>query len=768
METLSIKSMRRLAAANVLVIAVLLSSAGTTAAQTVSGTVTSAGSPLVGATVRLLELNRIARPGARGQFIFSDVPRGTYHIVAGLAGFAPATNTVEVTTGTATTAFDLRPTAIELKEVVVSASPLPRSAIDQYQSTESKSQVDFLNGSGASFAEKISDLPGVAVRGNGSAPSRPVLRGLSENEVLVLENGLRTGDLATFDPAHATPLEAISVSQIDVVRGPATILYGPSTIGGLVNVITNMVPSVSDHRISGTAAFEGNSVSDQSAGYFNTVFSGGHQAFRISAGGVHAGNIRIPAGTYTDPASGTGFNLDRMPQTFDRSTELGLGYAYQGDLGMVGLGGKHYEMDYGIPGIPPNPRFLAVPPTTSRIRQRRNTVEVRGLFNAGGSFVRHWKVDANYNDYNHAEFPTAQDSAGVSAPQANHFHKRGFNAVLQMQQQPLGKLQGTLGLWTNIEDLTIEGDEPLGPNSLTTGIAGYAYQEYLATPDTRLQAGVRFDYNKIQTRPFQGSADSVFRTLNVSRLSNAFTASLGAVRQFTPRVTGSLSLARAFRAPTVQELFANGLDAASGTFSVGTADLGPETGFGVDGSLRGNFERATFELSPYVNFISHYIYGFLRGDTIEKFPVRKFAATNARLVGAEASVIVQPWDHFAIKASADYVNSQDTRRNVPLPFTPPLRALLRGTYRDRAYSGTIEWRAAASQTRLGDGDTPTSGYAIMNLGAGVRIVQHGLVHQISIHCDNVFNRTYRDNLSVAKDFIPQPGRGLRLNYELLY
>jgi iron complex outermembrane receptor protein len=240
------------------------------------------------------------------------------------------------------------------------------------------------------------------------------------------------------------------------------------------------------------------------------------------------------------------------------------------------------------------------------------------------------------------------------------------------------------------------------------------------------------------------------------------------VQRFTPQLTGSLSLARSFRAPTVQELFAHGLDAASGTFSIGTADLGPETGFGVDASLRGTFERATFELSPYVNYISHYIYGFLRGDTIENFPVRKFAATNARLIGAEASVIVQPVDHFAIKASADYVNAEDTQQNVPLPFTPPLRGLLRGTYQDKTYSGMVEWRAAASQTRLGEGDTPTSGYAIMNLGVGVRIVQQGLVHQISIHCDNVFDRVYRDNLSVAKDFIPQPGRGFRLNYELLY
>jgi iron complex outermembrane receptor protein len=462
------------------------------------------------------------------------------------------------------------------------------------------------------------------------------------------------------------------------------------------------------------------------------------------------------------------FTLDRMPQTFDRSSEAGLGYAYQGTFGTVGIGAKHYEMNYGVPGVPPNPDWQTVPPTTSRITQNRNTVELRGLFNVGGAFVKQGRLHASYNDYNHSEFPTAQDSTGVSEPQANHFHKREFNGVLQFQHQPLGRLQGTVGLWTNVEDLTIEGDKPLGPNSLTTGFAGYAYEEYLAARNTRLQAGLRFDYNKIQTRPYPQSTDSVFRTLSVSRLANAVTTSLGAIQRLTPELTGSLSLARSFRAPTVQELFANGLDAASGTYSIGSAGLGPETGFGVDASLSGNAADVALEISPYLNVIHNYIYAFLRGDTIQNFPVRQFAATNARLLGFEASVTVQPAAHLALKASSDYVNAEDTQRHVPLPFTPPLRGLLRGTYQDKTYTGMVEWRVAARQSRLGDGDTPTAGYAVMNLGAGVRVVQQSVVHYISIRCDNVFNRVYRDNLSVVKDFIPQPARGFRLNYELLY
>ncbi len=748
----------------------LAAGAAPATAQSISGMVRAGGRPVVGATVWLLELDRTERSGARGEFAFNAVPAGSYRIFVAATGYASATDTVRVRAGdtTVTAAFDLVESAIPLEQIVVSASPTARPADEAYQPAESKSRVEFDNSAGASFAEKLADLPGVGVRGNGSAPSRPILRGLGDNEVLVLENGLRVGDVATYDPAHATPIDALGIAQIDVVRGPATILYGPSTIGGLVNVVTDVVPTASDHALSGTVALEGNTVNGGVSGYGTTVFTSGGSAFQVSAGGLHAGDTRIPTGSYTDPASGAAFSLDRIPQSFDHSSEIGAGYSYQSALGTIGLGGNRYEMDYGIPGVPPNPSWATVPPTTSRITQLRNTLELRGLLNPRSGWAERIKLDASYNDYSHSEFPTVEDSSGVSAPEANHFHKRELNAVLQVRHRSWGRLTGTLGLWTDLQDLTIEGDQPLGPNSTTTGLAAFAYEEYLAGPLTRLQAGVRFDYNRVHTQPYPQSPDSVFRTLDVSRLSNAVTASLGAIRQLTPQVSASVSLARSFRAPTVQELFANGLDAASGTFSVGDASLGPETGLGADASLRGDFGSVTVEVSPYLNVLDHYIYAYLRGDTIQNFPVRQFAATRARLWGYEASVAVQAAPRLLLRASSDYVNAEDSERGVPLPFIPPLRALLRATYLGRTWTGAVEWRMAARQTRLGDGDTPTAGYGVLNLGVGLRLVRGGLVSEIGLHCDNVFDTVYRDNLSVIKDFVPQPGRGIRLNYELLY
>ncbi len=739
----------------------------------IHGTVTGGSGPIVGATVRVLETDRITHTDAKGEFAFPNMPNGSYKVFVRVIGFASMTQTAQVADNAAELTFTLHESAIEMEGVVVSASPYPRTADDQYQSAESKSMVEFHESPGSSFAEKISDLPGVTVRGNGSAPSRPILRGLSDNRVLILENGLRTGDISTYDPAHAVPIESESITQIDVVRGPASILYGPSTIGGLVNVITNTIPTASVESFSGRASLSGNSVSDEYTGFFNGVYSNGGHALSLSGGGLHSQDIRIPEGEYNDGYQD--FNLQRIPQSFNHIDEASAGYSYQGGFGMIGIGGKYYEMNYGIPGTPPNANWATLndPAATSRIAQIKRSVELQSLFNIDGSLIRDVKFNANFVDYGHSEYPTVQDSTGISAPQANHFHKQAFNAALQFQHQQFDKFQGTVGLWTNIEDLAIEGDQPLGPNSRTTGFAGYIYEEYLASEDMRLQAGLRFDYNRIQTRPYAASTDSVFQTLDVSRLSNAMTASIGAIQKLAPEMTASLSVARSFRAPTVQELFANGSDAASNTYSIGDASLGPETGFGIDASLKGSFPDVTFEISPYVNIINNYIYAYLRGDSIQVppaplLPVRQFSATDARLMGYEATVMVQVMHNVALKAATDYVNAEDTKNNVPLPFTPPMRGLLRMSYQDPAYSAMVEWRLAARQTRLGDGDTPTAGYGIVNLGVGMRFVQEGLVHSVGLHCDNLFNQVYRDNLSVIKDFVPQPGRGLRLTYDLAF
>ncbi len=762
-------SVNALAALLTFVIAVNLakvSYAGQIDVGSVRGQVVAGKKPVAGATVRLLGIDRATYTESNGEFVFDDVPNGNYRLFVRCIGYASAEKSVKVDNAAAVVTMRLNPSAIVSEEVVVSASPYARPADEQYQPTESMTREQMHSGPGESFAREISDMPGVSVRYNGSAPSRPMVRGLSDNEVLVLQDGLRMGDVSTYDPAHAVPILPLSIAQVDVVRGPASIMFGPNAIGGLINVITNTVPTLSSEPFSGTLSLAGNSVSDLYSGYFNGVYSDGGSALSVSAGGSHAQDTRIPTGSYYDGVKS--FELSRMPQSFSRAQQEGVGYSYQGDFGMIGAGYRHFEMTYGIPGTPPNSDWSIDPPSTSLIEQKKNLVELRGLWAVGGEAVRQVRLNADFVDYDHSEYPTAQDSTGISNPQANFFHKQTLNATIQVMHSQVGRFRGTVGLWTEIDNLQIEGDQPLGPNSITTGIAGYLYEEYLLSDETRFQGAVRYDYNSIHTQPFAGSQDPVFRTLDVSRSHDAVTASLGAVSEFTSNLTGSLSLARSFRAPTVQELFAQGADAASNTYSVGDPNLSPETAVGVDASLKGHFTNFSFELTPYVNFINNYIYAYLNGDTLQNLPVREFSATNARLYGFEATAGVEPVNHVAFDVSASYVNAQDSRNNVPLPFIPPLHGFTRVRYVGDILSGFVEWRLAASQNRLGEGDTYTPGYGVVNIGLGVRLVSGSTVHNISLQCDNLLNQVYRDNLSVIKDFIPMPGRGVRFNYDLIF
>jgi len=760
------------------IVLLVCSLAAKAAPGTIHGIVKGDHAPIVGATVRVLELNRVILTNAQGEFTFTNLPAGTYSVFARAIGYASATNTAQVTDNTVETEFQLHESAIEMEEIVVSASPYARPANDQYQSAESKSMAELHASPGSSFAEEIEDIPGVSVRWNGSAPARPMMRGLTDNDVLVLENGLRIGDISTFDPAHAVPIEPEAVEQIDVVRGPASVMFGPNAVGGLVNVITDLIPAASSTTVSGRVSVLGNTVSDLYSGYFTTTLSDGSSAFKLSAGGLHSQDIRIPDGFYTDPGTAQGYQLDRIPQSFDRTSEESAGYSYSGSFGMIGIGAKHYEMNYGIPGDPIDPVYMN--PTFSRIEMKKNSVELRGLFEVGGSFVDRIKLNANTVEYTHSEHPTAPDVDSAGNPigtfsefQQNNFHQNTYNTTLQFILHPMGNWRGTLGIWTNFDNLTIGGLQPLGPNTLTTDIAGYLYEEYTASEDTRFQGAIRYDYNKIQTNPDASSLSPRFQTMDTSRLASAVTGSIGVIQKLTYGLTGTLSVARSFRAPTQQELFGYGPDDASASFILGDAGLVPETGLEVDLSLKGQYAGLSFEVSPYINFISNYLYSYFPGgtDTTQQpnYPYRQFAQTDARLYGFDLTASVELIDHWAMTVSGSYVNAAAVRDSVtPLPFIPPLKGLLRVNYQDDTYSGMIEWRLAAAQNNLGIGDTPTAGYGVVNLGAGIRLPQDGVVHNISVHCDNALNQVYRDNLSVLKDFIPQPGRGFRLNYDLVF
>jgi iron complex outermembrane receptor protein len=462
-----------------------------------------------------------------------------------------------------------------------------------------------------------------------------------------------------------------------------------------------------------------------------------------------------------------------MPQSFIHTTEEGIGYSYTGDWGSIGISGRHFISNYGIPGDPVDTAQTNPGPTSSRIQQEKYSSELQAVFNMNGSFIHQVRLNANVTDYLHAEYPTIlQPDFSVTDSEQNSFHQNGYNARLQFIEEQMGAWSGSLGLWTDFENMTMGGPQPLGPNSLTSDIAGYVLEEYRAAEHTRIQGAVRYDYNSISTFDQVGSPVEQFQHFDISKTAGAVTGSLGIIHNLSDEMSLALNVGRSFRAPTVQELYAKGPDDASQSSMLGDSALVPETSIGIDLRLSGHYSNVTFSFSPFLNLITNYIYSYNTGilDTLNdpQYNFRQFAQTDARLFGAEASVAMALSERWSIAASADYVQSEDTKNNVPLPSTPPLRGMLKLKYIDNTYEGLIEWRLADAQNRLGDGDFATAGYGVVNLGFGVRLSSGEVNHNISLHADNILDQRYYNNLSAIGFFLPQPGRGFRLSYDVLF
>ena len=498
-----------------------------------------------------------------------------------------------------TTTLDiaLRESPMRLEDVVVSAAPDAGSPREQYQSTATKSRADFLTSPGTSFAEKISDLPGVAVRGNGSAPDRPILRGLGDNEVLVLENGLRMGDLATFDPAHATPIDALSIAQVDVVRGPATILYGPSTIGGIVNVITDIVPEVSDRRVSGTAAWQREFREPTRRPATSTTCSATSiRRSRLSAGGVHGSDIRIPSSNVRrSRAAGAEFDLDR--DAADVRSQLGSRRRLRvpgRSFGTIGIGGKHFadELRHSRRSAEPGFRDDSAHHVAHRAAAQHGRAAAACSTSGAGCSISVRRERPRTTTTRNPSSRPRRIETGVSDPQANHFRKRRLNAVVQLLQQPWGRLHGTLGLWTQHREPQHRGRSAARPELDDDGVGRHTRtRSSRVTPNTRLQAGLRYDYNKIQTHPYRrvdglGVPDAE-RVAAVQR-GHGVARRGPAVRRAPHRIVQRRALVpRADRAGAVRQrprcrerhvLRRHG-------------DARPETGYGVDASLRGTYSQ---------------------------------------------------------------------------------------------------------------------------------------------------------------------------------
>ncbi|MFW5973046.1 MAG: TonB-dependent receptor [Bacteroidota bacterium] len=728
--------------------------------------------PLPGASVRLRELGRAQVTDSRGRFRFEDVPIRRLTIAVQFLGFAPTERQVvsradEVTDVT----IALEPSVLEMPDIVVTGTGRERGAADTYQPTAVLSGSELQRQLETSIAASIAHLPGLSQQYNGPVATQPVIRGLSGDRVLVLEDGQRTGDLSTTAADHAVAIDPQSAERIEVVRGPAGLLYGPNALGGVVNVIRDDIPPNRPPRLTGTLSSSLESVNGGLAGALELQAPAGSFAVRAELSGRTAGDSRTPLGT--------------LESTDVDAFATGGAVSLIRPWGFVGVSGRYANLRYGIPGefngeLIPGAHEGGVDADARRttIRFRAIHLDLPGFFSTG-------EVDASFNHYIHDEIEGYTDEgrpiigahfdqiAGGGSVSLRHEH------YLHDHPEHDIRFEGAMGLWGYGRDLATRGLYVGTRPASEVALAGFMFEEF-GYNGLRFQLGARFEWRSIAPRN-EAPISVGSRTIPVrSRSFGNVSGSAALLYDFTPAVTAGLNLARAFRTPAIEELYSGGPHLADFSFNIGNPDLPSEVGHGADLFVRTSHRRLQLEAGAFVNRISNFIYYRPTGELDprhRRYPVYQASTDNAVFVGADGRVQWQFAPNLVLDATANFVRGTRLKDDDPLPAIPPLNGHLTMRYETREFFATAGVSAAASQNRVprpqnsGGGEVvrperPTDGHGMLHAAVGYRFDHGGTYHSVSLRADNLTDTVWHDHLSRIKDVAPQPGRNIQLTYRV--
>lgn len=680
-----------------------------------------------------------------GHYILTNLPEGKHKLVAVGLGYKPTTVEFEIKSRQ-TLEIDIRVNyeGINLEELVVTSSPTQSGF--RYQPDQVYTGEDLQKRSEASFGEMLNGEPGVAMRSMGSMPSRPVIRGLDGDRILILENGERMGDISETSADHSIALDPLAVNRMEVVRGPASLLYGTSALGGVINLMTTDIPDRWDLGSSGVFSLQGASMNKMGAGFGRYTYGGDNFSATGRFAYRQAGNMTTPDGVLP------GTSMDNYDGAF------GLGFrnaASQGGISLS-LSGQNYE----IPDNIDNPDEGVEIRMQRQSLQGRYALERKGFFDRGQlrfNFARMVQREVEYE----IEDGLMNETIGLK------YRKHTYNSTLTMQHRAWSFFdRGAFGMNIHGHELNVLGEEAFTPGERRINLGIFTFQEIPLSRIMRLQFGLRMDLQHMSALN-----NEVFTDVSSSRSAINYSGSFG----FNHRPIEGLEIggqfARSHRNPSVTELFAFGTHLGAGVFETGDINLKDEIGQGADIFFRWDKGIFKFELAGFVNYFRNFIIFEPTGnfDIDTGFPVYQYEGDEARLLGGEISAALEPFKGLNLGFGIDYVDGRRLSNGRQyIPFIPPLRFSS-----DLEYDFGKGWiggkiHHAAKQSRVAPEEEMTEGYTLIGLVSGYRLNAAGR-HVIIMRVDNLLDTRYRDHLSRIEDRnFPMPGRNISLAYRWFF
>jgi len=736
----------------VMVAALLLP--GLASAQTagaVSGRVVdAAGAPVPDALVSLPEFRLRTVTKADGTFSFGPLAPGRYTLSVRRSGYAPAVVTFEAPPSTALSVA-LQTTPFEISRLDVTAS---RSPIDSDRSplpTAALSGDKLRREHSVSLARAIEDLPGVRTLSTGEQVGKPVIRGLSGPRVLTLEDGYRLEDYSWSDE-DCPSVDARLTDRIEVVRGPASVLYGSDALGGVVNAVPADLPDArggsSISRAGVEAYFASNNAEFGSALRFEHAT--GNFGGRVFIVGRKGADLHTPDGEIPNTGFGGGSG----------EVALGLRGASGGaTLRFSSYGGEFKLLEADAP--PPSDSTAKEEEGGPERKTSDNRLQLGGNLLVGGLRL---ESKAQFQQHSLIEVADAFDSSGTKT-EGDQFHLLLSTYELDlMAHHGAGHEHGTFGVSGMAQKNDSKGPIPLVPDARIVTGAAFALEQVDRGRFSFL-GGARVERRHTETD------DNVLLALpDLEHNDVEGSADLGLVYRLQEGLSLALNGGRGWRAPSLFERYANGPHVGEARYELGDPDLVPERGLEFDAGLRVSRPRVRLELTGFHHAIDNFIFiaptGTNRVVGADTLALYQYEQADARLTGGELWGQLEAATALTLRARADYVSGQNRELDVPLPLIPPFRSAIEA----EVHSDKLHWAQRASfgvevehiadQTRLGPNDVPTGAYALVHLDGGVKKQLGGRTYQLDLRVRNLADKAYRSFLSRYKEFALDPGRNI--------
>ena len=704
------------------------------------------GVPIPGALVVIEELRRETTSAADGTFSFAEVPAGRYHLMVKADGYSSRRTEIAVAPSAQPVTLQIDP---ELHfEEVVSVGVEARSQFDSLQPTSVLSGQELTKQLGASLGQTLENQAGVNSRSFGPAPARPVIRGLDGDRVLILQDGQRMGDLSSQSGDHGVAINPVAAERIEVVRGPATLLYGANAIGGLVNVITNDIPTRAMTGVHGGALLDLGSAATEAGGAADIQAGNGRFAFHAGGGGRRSSDADTPLGPLVNSQSRNGFGT--------------VGVSWTGAKGYLGGSYGYDDTRHGVP---------VVEDGQVELTPRRHAFSLRGGGeNLQGAFDS-FRATLGLRRYKHEELAAGEVETAF------------FNDTTEIDvlgsHRPLGRLKGSVGASFLDRAFDARGDEALSPAVAQRGGAAFLYEE-LTRPHVTVQFGGRVEHG---------------RYLPAGEPERSFTTGSGSLGLLLrpagadDRVTVALSLARAARIPALEELFYFGAHPGNFAFEVANPELRPEHALGFDAALRWRLPRVSGEVAFFRNSVHDFVFRRQLSDDEfaarlplfearfpardlpapeGEFPIVENVAADSVLQGVEGHGDIRLSSMLTAEVGFDYVRGTVSDTGEFLPRIPPLRGRAGLRFQRNAFQAGGDVVIAAQQDRVSGLETPTDGYGLLKLYAAYSVQSGAWLHTITGRVDNVADELYRSHLSLIKDQAPEMGRNFKLLYGVTF